>query len=56
MITLKWREVYLYRVAIKLNLRLSNLQLMPWNLQIQYSYLLIEIAGKEIDVIVTFSY
>jgi hypothetical protein len=29
-----------YRVASKLNLRPSNLQLMPWNFQIQYSYLL----------------
>jgi len=30
-----------YRVASKLNLRPSNLQLMPWNFQIQYRYLLI---------------
>ena len=29
-----------YRVASKLNLRPSNLQLMPWNFQIQYCYLL----------------
>ena len=29
-----------WRVANKLNLRPSNLQLMPWHFQIQYSYLL----------------
>ena len=35
-----------YRVTSKLNLRPSNLQLMQWNFQIQYSYLLIEVAGE----------
>jgi hypothetical protein len=36
---LKYHEIFLefYRVANKLNLRPSNLQLMPWNFQIQLS-------------------
>ena len=39
-----WSQIPVYllrlRVASKLNLRLSNLQLIPANLQIQYCYLL----------------
>ena len=52
MITLEWSQIYR-----KLNLRPSNLQLMPWNIQIQYSYLLISknitsmVNGSEIRMI-----
>jgi hypothetical protein len=35
-----------WRVASKLNLRSSNLQLMLWNFQIQYSYHLITIISN----------
>ena len=34
-------NIRLLNLLSKLNLRPSNLQLMPWNFQIQYSYLLI---------------
>ena len=39
-ITVLYLTIWRYRIASNLNLRPSNLQLMPWNCQIQYSYLL----------------
>jgi len=44
-LSITWSQISVYwlcsRVASKLDLRPSNLQLLPWNFQIQYSYLLI---------------
>jgi hypothetical protein len=41
-----------YRVASKLNLRPSNLQLMPWNFQIQYSYPLTDFFITSVYVVI----
>ena len=43
-LSIEWSQISIYwvryHIASKLNLQPSNLQLMPWNFQIQYSYLL----------------
>ena len=52
-LSISWSQISVYwlrfRVAVKLNLPPSNLQLMQWNFQIQYSYLLIMIRLLKIN-------